>query len=327
MRDQERGAALLSVLLLVAVMAVLAVAALEKLKISTHLGANAATMDQARFYLLAAEAISKTRISDLMERDAAATTLAGGWNGRKVHLPFPGGSAVVRVRDGGNCFNLNSLARGEAGGGEATIADPVAAGQFAALMHAIGIAPANARRIAAATADWIDSDQTPAPGGAEDEYYGKLAVPYLAANISIQDVSELRSIAGVTPEIYDRLRPWVCALPLSDLSPINVNTLSLEQAPLFAMLLPDKLDVVMARRMLAQRPPQGYGSLSRFWALPALEALNPGPLVTNQTTLKTRWFALDISVELGSAELHETALFDADRDPVRLVRRSWGYAE
>lgn len=325
MRDQERGAALLSVLLLVAVMAVLAVAALEKLKISTHLGANGAAMDQARFYLFAAESISMTRISDLMERDAAATTLAGGWNGRNVDLPLPGGRGMVRVRDGGNCFNLNSLARGE--GDEPNISDPVAAGQFSALMEAIGIAPASARRIAAATADWIDSDQTPAASGAEDEYYGKLETPYLAANVPIQDTSELRSIAGVTPEIYERLRPWVCALPLSDLSPINVNTLSLEQAPLFAMLLPGKLDVVTARRMLAQRPPQGYGSLTRFWALPALEALNPGPLVTNQTTLKTRWFALDISVVLGSAELHEMALLDADRQPVRLVRRSWGYAE
>ena len=135
---------------------------------------------------------------------------------------------------------------------------------------------------------------------------------------------ELRAVAGVTHEIYERLRPWVCALPDSDLSPLNINTLTLEQAPLFAMLLPEQLDVPRARKMLAQRPAAGYESLVRFWQLPALEALNPGADVIAQTKLNTRWFALDISIELGSAELQETALIDGALAPARLVSRQWG---
>lgn len=324
-RPEERGAALLSVLLLVAVMAVLAAAGLEKLRLSTHLAANGAAIDQARAYSQAAEAIALVRIESLLESGAAVTTLAGGWHGRTVDLPLPGGRAQLRVTDGGNCFNLNSLVSGSAEG--RTQANPVAAAQFKALMELIEIPPAVAQRIAAAASDWIDSDQVAQPGGAEDEYYGDLASPYLAANVPVQDVSELRAMAGVTPEIYERLRPWVCALPDHELSPINVNTLSPEQAPLFAMLLPGRLDLVTARKMLAQRPAQGYESLVRFWAVPALEALNPGQQVTEQTKLKTRWFTLDITIGLGRTELHETALVDGGLRPARLVRRQWGYPE
>lgn len=326
-RKREEGAALLSVLLLVAVMAVLAAAALEKLRLSTHLAANGAAIDQARAYAHAAETLALMRITDLVERDPAKTTLAGGWHGRRTNLPIPGGLAAARVRDGGNCFNLNSVARDQIGPGQAgtgATANPIAVAQFGALMQAIEIRPEIANRVAAALVDWVDADDMPSSGGAEDAYYRGLATPYLAANARLQDVSELRAVAGVTPELYARLRPWVCALPNNEPAPINVNTLLPEQAPLFAMLIPGKLDVQTARKMLAQRPADGYGSLSDFWALPALEALNPGPEVQNQTRLTTRWFALDITIELGSAELQETALIDAGMRPARLVSRQWG---
>lgn len=321
-RDSERGAALLSVLLLVAVMAVLAASALERLKLSTHLAANGAAIDQARAYSHAAETLALMRIGDLVDRDAAKTTLAGGWNGRRVNLPIPGGLATARVRDGGNCFNLNSVASGQLP--TELKPNPTGIAQFVALMEAIEVRPDIARGVAAAVADWVDGDDIAAPDGAEDTYYRALATPYLAANARMQDVSELRAVAGVTPELYGRLRPWVCALPNSELSPINVNTLLPEQAPLFAMLLPGRLDVPRARKMLAERPAAGYGNLVSFWSLPALEALNPGQEVINQTKLTTRWFALDIMVELGSAELQETALVDGALRPARLVSRQWG---
>lgn len=321
-RRGEEGAALLSVLLLVAVMAVLAATALEKLRLSTHLAANGAAIDQARAYSHAAETLALMRISDLVERDAGKTTLAGGWNGRSTNLPIPGGLATARVRDGGNCFNLNSVSRGQTA--TELTASPTGIAQFVALMEAIEIRPDIARRVAGALADWVDTDDVPSSDGAEDSYYQGLASPYLAANARLQDISELRAVAGVTPEIYQRLRPWICALPNSELSPINVNTLLLEQAPLFAMLMPGKLDVPTARKMLAQRPAEGYGSLVKFWELPALQALTPGQEVQDQTELTTRWFALDITIELGSAELQETALIDGGLKPARLVSRQWG---
>jgi general secretion pathway protein K len=55
MKPGERGAALLTVLMLVSVMAVLSASALERLRLATRIAANAGAIDQARAYALAAE--------------------------------------------------------------------------------------------------------------------------------------------------------------------------------------------------------------------------------------------------------------------------------
>lgn len=319
--QRERGAALLTVLLLVAIMSVVAATALERLTLATRLAANGSALDQARAYALAAETISLARIGDLVERNRARTTLEGDWHGRANRLPIPGGIATARVTDGGNCFNLNSTVAGD--DPEKRKVRPLAVSQFTALMELLGIAPRDAAVVAASLADWIDSDGLMAPGGAEDDFYARLAKPYRTPNRLLLDASELRAVNGVTPEVYATLRPWVCALPATDLSPINVNTLLPEQAPLFAMLFPGQLTIEQARQMLAQRPEGGYGSLPSFWNLPALEGLS-NEEVKAQTKLTTRFFRLDILVELGDAEVTEQALIDAKESPARLVLRQWG---
>jgi general secretion pathway protein K len=318
---KERGAALLTVLLLVAVMSVVAAAALERLTLATRLAANSGALDQARAFALAAETISIARIGDLKDRDKAKTTLHGDWHGRTTRLPIPGGIATARVTDGGNCFNLNSVVAGD--DPEKLRVRPFAVSQFTALMEVLGIAPRDAATVAAALADWVDSDSLPQPGGAEDEYYTQYARPYRAANRLMMDASELRAVAGVSPQIYATVRPWICALPVTDLSPINVNTLAPEQAPLVAMLIPGQLTIERARQMLAQRPAGGYGSTVTFWNLLTREGISPGPAAT-QIKLTTRFFRIDIMVELGDAEVTEQALVDTEELPARLIRRQWG---
>src|SRR3546814_11306196 len=82
---------------------------------------------------------------------------------------------------------------------------------------------------------------------------------------------------GVTPSIYATLRPWICALPTSDLSPINVNTLRPDQAPLIAMLAPEQLSIGDARRAIAARPLRGYDSVEAFWKSGALKGVGVAP--------------------------------------------------
>jgi general secretion pathway protein K len=320
MKPSERGAALLTVLLLVSVMAVLSASALERLRISTRLAANAGAIDQARAYALAAEEIALARITTLVDADPARTP-ATGWQDRETNLPLPGGAAVAVVRDGGNCFNLNSVVTGQAG--QALLVRPTGVGQFVALMQSIGIGQGEAQKAAASLADWIDTDTAEQPGGAEDAAYAGAETPYRTANTLVADPSELRAVAGVTPELYEALRPWVCALPVTDLSPLNVNTLSFEQAPLLAMLLPSKLSPDAARAVLQRRPPGGFESGYAFGRMLADQGIVLGEGEA-QIGVKTRWFALRLQVQLGDTEVGETALIDAGILPARLVRRSWG---
>lgn len=320
--ERERGAALLTVLLLVAVIAVLAATALEKLRLSTRLASNMIAVEQARGYAMAAETLATTRIDSLLSANTTVVTLAGGWSGRPFRLPVPGGLATATVIDGGNCFNLNGLV--VSGGPGVLVARPAAIVQFTRLMALVGIPRQSGATIAAATADWIDSDNTPLPNGAEDESYGGRQTGYRTANTMISDISEMRAVAEVTPQIYAKIRPWICAQPRAQPSRINVNTLLPEQAPLFAMLLPDTLTVDQARALLLERPAIGYTSTEAFWKLPALRGVIVFPDAQAQTAVTTRWFALRIDVELGGSELTESALIDATVQPARLVSRAWG---
>lgn len=318
----ERGAALLTVLLLVAVMAVVAATALERLALATRMTGNGGAMDQARAYADAATDMARLRIGDLVASNPAKMTLAGGWLGTPQSLPVPGGVATARVTDGGNCFNLNSVVSGTS---EAALqVRPTGVAQFQALLQALGVDARQAQTAAASLADWVDSDSAPQPGGAEDDVYARAQRPYRAANRMMVDPSELRAVAGISPAIYDLVRPWVCALPVTDLSPINVNTLLPDQAPLFAMLMPGALSVGQARQYLAQRPQDGYGSVNQFWDAPSRAGLVPMGEVGQQVKLTTGFFGVDVAVNVGGTELVERSLIDARQSPALLVRRSWG---
>jgi general secretion pathway protein K len=249
----ERGAALLAVLLLVAVMGAIAAGAFEKLRLSTALASNAASLDQARAYAIGVESLLTLRVDDLIAKNPEVTTLDGGWNGAVRGVDLPGaGEADAAVSDGGNCFNLNSLAEGE--DPTALSARPAGISQFVALMGALSIPDPQARRIADSAADWLDSDHQPAGGGAEDSEYAGLDPHYRPANTLFAEVSELRAIAGMDSETYARLRPFLCVLPSTEMSPININTLLPKQAPVLAMLVPGAIGLDSARRAIAQRP-------------------------------------------------------------------------
>lgn len=320
--QRERGAALLAVLLLVAVTGAIAAAAMEGLRLSRAVAANATALDQARAFADGVEQLALLTLDDQIARSPNKTTLDGGWNGAVRRMPMPGGAiAEARVRDGGNCFNVNSVVEGEAQG--ELVRRPSGVAQFIGLMMALGTSESDSRRIAEATADWVDSDSVPGPGGAEDEAYSGGSEPYRTANSFFVEPGELRAVAGMTPDLYRRLSPWLCALPISDLAPINVNTLTPDQAPLLAMLAPGQLSLDRARAVIGARPTGGWGSQVEFWRLDAMSGLAVPLDVQLQPQLRTRWFALDVRVQIGESEFDESALVDARLQPSRVVSRRW----
>jgi len=321
--EQERGAALLAVLLLVAITGAIAAAAMEGLRLSRAAAANATALDQGRAFADGVEQLAILTIDDLVATDPERTSAAGNWNGAARRIALPGGAAaLVRVRDGGNCFNVNSVAEGQGATGLAR--RPSGVLQLTGLMMALGVPEADARRIAEAAADWVDSDPVPGPGGAEDETYMALPAPYRTGNTLFADPGELRVLSGMNADIYARLRPWLCALPVTDLSPLNINTLSPDQAPLLAMLAPGQLDVERARRILAGRPEGGWSNQIEFWRIDALRDLAVPLDVQLQPQLRTSWFTLEVGVIVGDSRFDEDVLVDARLQPSRVVSRRWG---
>ena len=318
----ERGAALLSVLLMVAILTVIAATTLDRLAIATKLSGNGNSLTQARMFSYAVENLASTRIEDLLSRDAAQTTLEGNWLGKEQVVPIPVGAASATVRDGANCFNLNSLVT-ETEGRYSSSA--IGQTQMVSLMVVLGINENAARPVAAAAADWADSDSIPSAGGAEDDAYQTAATPYRTANRLFAHPSELRAVKGVSPALYAKLRGWICALPEAKLSPLNVNTLLPEQAPLLAMLFPPgQFSPITARSYLAKRPTSGYGSLIRFWGAPEMASIEASSPVQGQVKLTSTYFLLRTKVSVGELMLEGESMLAAKSGQVRLIWRSWG---
>jgi general secretion pathway protein K len=203
------------------------------------------------------------------------------------------------------------------------VARPATIAQFARLLTLLEVPGREAGSIASASADWIDSDADPVPGGAEDAAYASAKPAYRTANTMMADTSEWRMVAGVTPAIYSRVRPFVCALPVTEPTAINVNTLDLLQAPLLAMLVPT-LDGARARAALDKRPQSGWETLTTFWSLPELSGSPPTDTARSQVRLTTRWFDVALTIELADAELEDHVLIDAQTKPAKIARRSFG---
>jgi general secretion pathway protein K len=326
LRRDESGMALLTVLILVAFISVATAISLERLKLSSRLTGNIAALDQARGYGQVAEAIVLSRLSRLAGPDVTRTTLDTGLIGVDIPFPVEKGSATVRIDDGGNCFNVNSVVQGDPG--QPLSARPAGMQQLEALIQLTGGQPVAARQIAAATVDWIDGDSNPMPGGAEDAFYLAAKPRYLPANTLMADPAELRSVAGMTPAIYAKIAPHLCALPDTALSPINLNTLLPTQGILLAMLFNGQVDADGAKAMIDARPRGGYGTVVEFWKIVTNTGLTPPPAdVQAQTRVKTRWFTLDMTASLAGAELRQRSLIDASGQAPSLVRRIYGDPE
>ena len=319
--NEREGMALLTVLLLVAVMSVVAVAILDDVRFSVRRATNLEFQSQAQWYAAGVENLAHGQIARLLAAGPVRTPLEPAWNGRPMSFPIDGGTLTATVTDGQACFNLNSLALGV---GEDLTARPLGAAQFLALGRAVGAPDSRMRAITDALTDWLDADTTPSPLGAEDGAYAGLATPYRTGGAMLAEVSELRAVKGVDAATYRRLRPYLCALPTSRLSPLNVNTLTPDQAPLLTMLTNGAVGVEQARAVIAARPRDGWADAAAFWAQPALAAVQVDLEARDQITVLTRFFDLRVDVELGGSRAVRTALLEAGSDGrVRTVIQRW----
>lgn len=75
-------------------------------------------------------------------------------------------------------------------------------------------------------ADWVDTDETPRPSGAEANYYRTLKPPYLPQNNKIGTFEELALVKGFTPEVLAKLRSCVTVYGSANgvAAQININT-------------------------------------------------------------------------------------------------------
>ena len=232
----QSGAALIVALLVFALCTALVVAMESEFNRFYQRGANILLAEQAYAYLRGAEELATLALLadyDAEDRDNPRDDLLETW----AQTPPPyaldeGGWMAGCLRDLQGRFNLNALAarverQGDEGGSETDKPRfTPAQAQFIRLLQALGepqLSEQEARLITEAVTDWLDADLEPAFDGAEDDYYFGQTPGYRTANRAMASVSELRAVAGVTPELYRALEPWVTVWPEQPAT-LNIHT-------------------------------------------------------------------------------------------------------
>jgi general secretion pathway protein K len=102
-----------------------------------------------------------------------------------------------------------------------------------------------AERLAQKILDWRDVDELPRLNGAERDAYLKAGLLVLPANAPFREVAELGFVEGITPEILERISPF--------LRTYGQNTVNLNSAPIEVLRsLPMMTEQVLSN-ILAQR--------------------------------------------------------------------------
>ncbi len=224
MRRQQRGVALITAVLIVALATILAVDVGFKGYMDQRRTANAFALDQSFEIALGGEAWA----SDSLRRDKIQSPKTDDFT-EEWATPIPpipledvGGEFEGQLEDLQGRFNLNNLVVYEGGGGNSKV-DDAAVRRFERLLEILEMETKWARIIA----DWIDSDTNPQfPDGAEDQVYTSLTPPYRTPNMPITRSSELLALSEFGLERYRKLEPFITALPAG--TTINVCTASPE---------------------------------------------------------------------------------------------------
>jgi general secretion pathway protein K len=239
MNARQRGVALLTAIILVAVAAIVATSIAWQSQLAARRGIAVITVAQSLAFAKGAEAIAAYALRDNLQKNPRTTAPNQTW--AKPYGPVEMDAGVVleaSLEDQSGKFNLNSVVM-PAGGGSTpptgTAALPAGMTQqppgpvtlvenkdalniFVALLTNLNINTDNAARLV----DWIDADDQPIfPGGAEDSFYLAQQPPHRTLNMPLTSVSELLAM-GMDRASYDKLAPLVTALPVD--TKLNICT-------------------------------------------------------------------------------------------------------
>jgi general secretion pathway protein K len=331
--DAERGAALIVALLVFAVSSALVVAMYSEFTLFYQRVGNALMGEQAYAYLRGAEELASMALvrdhDQDSRRERPRDDLTEFWAQRPAPYTLDdGGWLLGELSDLQGLFNINAL-QPALRQGETDARDRYTAAQkqFIRLLQALEepvISRREAMQITEAIGDWLDANSSSLPDGAEDDFYYTQTPAYRAANQSMVSVSELRIVAGVTPEIYQALQPWVTVWPATP-APLNIHTApvmvlrSLSGDNDFDPLSREDAETLAARR----EEGDGFGDLDEFLAHPVFagkttEQLRP---LLGETS---NFFLLSAQVEVAERRSRLYSVLQRNNRQISALQRASG---
>ena len=249
MRRYSRGIALLATMLAIALMTLLVIDFTTSAALGYRSAANQA--DELRAYYLARSGVAAGLA--VVERSALANADRGnGTTASSAHdsldqawampippIPLDGGWVTVSIVDEDSKIGVNQIydIRNRR-------VDPVWSPIIERLLANIGVSI----DLLPVLEDWLDPDSVETQGGAEADYYLRLAPPYEPRNNLIPTIYDLRMLKGMDDPTFIKLTHFFTALPLKQ---VNVNTASPEVLAALTPELensPDEVKEILATR-------------------------------------------------------------------------------
>jgi general secretion pathway protein K len=299
---KQRGVALISVLLVVAILVALSSQLLSSHNLVVSQHQNSFEHNQALQYIYGAEEMTRQLLfDDFSNSGPSVDHLQESW--AKAVIPFEldeGGFLEAQVRDLNGCFNVNSL-------NSATGADNIK--RLKRMLQKLGANPGLADLIK----DWLDIDQSVTGFGAEDNIYLGLTPPYRAANQLMQHISELFLLDGISSADIEAISPHLCILPNME-NKVNVNTAE----PIFLYSLDPDIAFDNAEQIVDSEP--SYTDVKTF-----VDANAEFQVVEPLLSVTSEYFELHAKVQVGESSISVASLFfrNPDTGVVTLLQRDF----
>lgn len=307
---RQRGIALLTAIVLLAIATVLA----TSIGFASIMAARRASAvfgaDQA---LLAGEGAEAMAGYVLTQSGALNTSASLDQVWAQPYGPYELSPGVTlqfaQIQDEAGKFNINNLATAANGG-----TDPNQLKIFQSLLGALGLET----KWAGLIADWIDSDTTPNdPDGAEDSEYLGQTPQYRPPNVPITSISELLALPGFGRDRYNRLAPYVSALPPG--TTINICTADGKL-----------LDAISGKTEYGNDPANLASERQQNGCFPTLAEFNASLPTGQATTMakyigtKSSYFRLRTVITIGTARFSLYSLLYSGGGQIRPIIRTFG---
>ena len=306
---RQQGVALITALLVVAIATVAAVAMATRQQMDIRRTGGLLHSEQAYAFSLGAESWAQVVLAR-DKRDSKIDTLYEDWSTQPPVSVVEGGSIIGRILDLQGRFNVNSLVDGNG------VADKDAIERYKRLLSRLDLDEA----LAYPLADWIDSNiDVLFPDGAEDEVYLGASTPYRAANRLVADISELRLVKGYEPEVIEKLRPFIAALP--EATPLNVNTASAEVLSTVA----ENMSLADGESLVETRGEDGFETVAKFTQQKELSGKQK--LTAAQLSVESDWFLMVSEANIGLSRARLASLIQRTDKGMLVVRRQREFLE
>jgi general secretion pathway protein K len=329
---RQQGAALIVAMLVFALATALVVAMTSEFDRFYQRSANILLDEQAQAYLRGAEELAGLALLADYDQDIASGLERDDLQEFWAKPPPPYALDDIgwmrgALEDLQGRFNLNLLAQREQSG-EGVAVRSAAQEQFIRLLQALGepeVSQQDAILIAESVSDWLDADSSPAPEGAEDDYYSSQTPAYRAANRTMASVSELRAVANMTPAIYQALLPWVTVWPQEPKS-LNIHT---APAMVLRSINTDKdlspLSEAEGESLVDYRKDTGFKDKTDFLANPVFEGKREKMTgIAKLLDENTEYFLLQAEVEVAGRNMRLYSVLNRHNRKIGAIARASG---